>query len=438
MSGRPGAGGQEPQASDRRGEPSLKARLPRVLRQEPQFRRLFAGMALSSFGDRITLVALPFAVLSIGGGTGEVALVVAATSVPFVLFTLVGGVVADRVRRHRLMLLTDLVRLLTQAIAAVLLISGQAEVWHLAVLFAVFGTADAFFSPAIAGLLPLTVAAPNLQAANGLRSLVMSTGTVLGPGVAGLLIAVAGPGYALAVDAVTFAGSALALATLRPREPTRAEASALPAAGFLRELRDGFAEVRSRSWVMAGLTGIGVYSVVVLPSIFVLGPVLFDEELGGASDWALVTAAFGVGSILGDVLVIRMRLSRPLLVGSCALVVASCQALIVGSGLPVWAIATLEGVTGVAVTMYWTLWELSLQQHIPPAAISRVSSFDYMLAMGLQPVGVALAAPAASAFGLHATLHAMTLIAVPCALALLLVPSVRALRAPPDAVPAAA
>jgi MFS family permease len=413
--------------------------LPLVLREEPQFRRLFAGMALSSFGDRITFVALPFAVLSIGGSAGEVGIVVAAASVPFVLFTLLGGVIADRVRRHRLMMVTDLVRLATHATAAALLISGQAEVWHLAALFAIFGTADAFFSPAIAGLLPLTVQPHNLQAANGLRSLVMSTGMVLGPAVAGVLIAVAGPGYALALDAATFAVSAAALATLRPREPEPGEADAdAPAPNVLRELREGLAEVRSRSWVVAGLTGIAVYSMVVLPSVFVLGPVLADRELDGASSWAIVTIGFGIGSIVGDLVVIRLRLSRTMLVAGCALVVASCQAAIIGSGLPVGVIAGLEALTGVAVSMYWTLWELSLQQHIPPHAISRVSSYDYMFAAGLQPIGLALAGPAAAAFGLHATLHAMTLIAVPVALALLAVPAVRHLRAPPDVVPGTA
>lgn len=413
--------------------------LPAVLREEPQFRRLFAGMSLSALGDRITFVALPFAVLSIGGGVGEVGIVVAAASLPFVVFTLIGGVVADRVRRHRLMLVTDLVRLLTQTIAAVLLISGNAEVWQLAVLFAVFGTADAFFAPAATGLLLLTVAPHNLQAAAGLRSLLMSTGMVLGPAIAGVLIAVASPGWALAVDALTFAASAVALATLDPREPTAEEAAAAaPPAGFLRELRAGFAEVRSRSWVWTGLIGIAVYHVVVLPSIFVLGPVLAERELGGASSWALVTAAFGIGSVVGDVIVIRVRFSRPLLVGTCALTVASCQALIVGSGLPVAGIAALEAVTGVAVAMYFTLWELSLQQHIPPHAISRVSSYDYTLSAGLMPLGLALASPAAATFGLHATLHGMTFIAVPVALALLLVPSVRSLRAPAHAAPDAA
>jgi MFS family permease len=410
--------------------------IPAVLRDEPQFRRLFAGMSLSAFGDRVTFVALPFAVLSIGGGAGEVGIVAAAASVPFIVFTIIGGVVADRVRRHRLMLLTDLVRLVTQAIAATLLISGHAEVWHLAVLFAIFGTADAFFSPAVTGLLPLTVAPHHLQSAAGLRSLVMSTGMIAGPAVAGVLIAVAGPGYALAVDAATFAASAVALATLRPRaaEPADPDA-ARPEANFLRELREGFAEVRSRSWVWSGLIGIAVYHVVVLPAVFVLGPVLAQQEYGGASDWVIVTIGFGVGSIVGDLVVIRLRLARPLLVGTCALIVASCQAIIIGSGLPIEAIAALEAVAGAAVAMYFTLWELSLQQHIPAGSLSRVSGFDYTVSSGLMPVGLALAGPASAAFGLHATLHGMSFIAVPVALALLTVPAVRALRAPPDAVP---
>jgi predicted MFS family arabinose efflux permease len=411
--------------------------MPLVLREEPQFRRLFAGMSLSAFGDRITFVALPFAVLEIGGSAGDIGIVTAAASVPFILFTLIGGVLADRVRRHRLMMLTDVVRLITQAIAAVLLISGQAEVWHLALLFAVFGTADAFFSPAVTGLLPLTVAPHHLQAAAGLRALVMSTGMVLGPAVAGVLIATAGAGYALAVDSATFAVSALALAGLRPREPAPG-GTVGDEPGFLQQLRDGFAEVRSRTWVWTGLLGIAVYHVVVLPAIFVLGPVLAERELDGASSWAIVTIGFGLGSIVGDLIVIRLRVSRTLLVATCALAVASCQAIIVGSGLPVLGIAALEAVTGVAVSLAFTLWELSLQQHIPPTAISRVSSYDYLVSAGLMPVGLALAGPAESAFGLHETLHAMSLIAVPCALALLLLPSVRALRAPPDAVPAAA
>jgi hypothetical protein len=170
------------------------------------------------------------------------------------------------------------------------------------------------------------------------------------------------------------------------------------------------------------------YHVVVLPAIFVLGPVLADRELGGASSWAVVVAAFGVGSIVGDVLVLRLKPSRPLLVAGVAFVVASCQAAIVGSGLPVAGIAVLEGITGVAVSVGFTLWETTLQEQIPEHAISRVSSWDYLVTSGTMPVGLALAGPLESALGLHGALLAQTLVGVPVACCVLLVPSVREIQ----------
>jgi hypothetical protein len=170
--------------------------------------------------------------------------------------------------------------------------------------------------------------------------------------------------------------------------------------------------------------------VVVLPAVFVLGPVLAEREYDGASSWAVVTAAFGAGSVVGDVVALRWRPPRPLMVAAAALVVASCQALIVGSGLSIAAIAALEGVTGVGVSLFFTLWETTLQEQIPERSISRVSSYDYLCSIGLMPVGLALAGPAADAFGIHATLHGMTAIGLPVALAVLAVPGVRALRRP--------
>jgi MFS family permease len=407
--------------------------LPAVLREEVQFRRLFLGQALSMLGDRITFVALPFAVLAIGGSAGDVGLVIAAATLPFALFTLVGGVWADRLPRHRVMLASDVVRCVSQGLAAAGLLLGGIEIWQLAVLQLVFGTADAFFSPAVTGLVPLTVAPARIQEATALRALVQSASLVAGPSLAGVLIALGGPGWALALDAATFAVSAAFLARLVPR-PVAPRERATP---FAVQLREGLAEVRARSWVVAFLGGMAAYSVIVLPAVFVLGPVLAEREYDGASSWALVVAVFGAGSIVGNVVALRWRPPRPLLVAGAALLVASCQALIVGSGLPIAAIAALEGVTGVGVSLFFTLWETTLQEQIPERAISRVSSYDYLCSVGLMPVGLALAGPAADAFGIHATLHAMTAIAVPVAVAVLTVQAVRALRRP-EAAPGTA
>ncbi|MEV6523787.1 MFS transporter [Longispora sp. NPDC051575] len=400
---------------------------PAVLREERQFALLFAGQAWSSLGDRVTFVALPFAVLSIGGSAADVGWVIAAATVPFLLFTLVGGVWADRLPRHRVMLVSDIVRCGTQVVAAVLLFTGDARVWHLVALMGIFGTADAFFSPAMSGLVPLTVSPERLQEANALRGFVMSAGLVAGPAVAGGLVVVFGPGGALAVDALTFAVSAVYLARLRPRAGTVEEAG-----DFLAELRDGFRAVRTRSWVWSTLTAAAVYHLVVLPSVFVLGPVLAERELGGAKGWAVVVAAFGVGSIVGDVIAMRWRPARPLLVAAAALTVASCQALIIGGAGSLAVIAVLEGVTGVAVALFFTLWETALQTHIPEGSLSRVTSFDLLVTVGSMPVGMALAGPAADAFGLHPTLMVMTLVGVPSALALFAVRGVRRLGREPE------
>lgn len=407
--------------------------IPAVLREERQFARYFYGQALSMVGDRISFVVVPFAVLSIeGAGAAEVGLVSAATLAPFLVFALAGGVWADRLPRQRVMLASDLVRFVTQALVAALLLGGVAQVWHLVVLMAVFGTADAFFAPAAAGLMPLIVGPERLQEANALRGLIMSTGLVAGPALAGGLIFLVGPGGAIALDALSFAVSAAFLARLAPRAADPAD---VPQGGFFAQLREGFTEVVSRTWVWSTLGALAVYHVVVLPSVFVLGPVLSAQEFGGAAAWSVVVAAFGVGSIVGDVVALRVRIGRPLVIAAAALAVASCQALIIGAGPTIPVIAALEAVTGVAVSLAFTLWETSLQAHVPQAALSRVSSYDYLLTAGLMPLGLAVAGPVAQTFGVRPTLYAMTLLAVPVALALLAVPSIRHLHAPAPAEP---
>lgn len=406
----------------------MRSLIPAVLREERQFARYFYGQALSMVGDRISFVIMPFAVLSIpGAGAADVGLVSAATLVPFLVFALAGGVWADRLPRQRVMLVSDLVRFVRQALVATLLLTGAAQIWHLVVLMAVFGTADAFFAPAAGGLMPLIVGPERLQEANALRGLVMSTGLVAGPALAGGLIFLVGPGGAIALDALSFAVSAAFLARLTPRAADPADA---PQGGFFAQLREGFTEVVSRTWVWSTLAVLSVYHVVVLPSVFVLGPVLSAQEFGGAAAWSVVVAAFGVGSIVGDVIAMRVRISRPLVIAAAALAVASCQALIIGAGPTIPVIAALEAVTGVAVALAFTMWETSLQANVPQAALSRVTSYDYLLTAGLMPLGLAVAGPVAQEFGLRPTLYGMTLLGVLAALALLAVPAVRRMRAP--------
>jgi MFS family permease len=407
----------------------MSGRLPAL--REPAFRNLFAGQALSRLGDRIAPIALAFGVIQSGGSAGELGLVVAAGSIPFALFALAAGVWADRIPRRRVMIASDAVRALVQLATGLLLITGSAEIWMLAALAAVYGTGDAFFWPAMNGLLPETIATDRLQEANALLGTAQSSSNILGPVIAGVLIALVDPGGAILLDAVTFVFSIAFLLRLTPRAVDVGEEPA-PAAeeGFLEQLRGGWREVRSRAWVWTGLIALSAYHVIVLPSVFVLGPILAHRELDGASDWATITAGFGVGAVAGQVLIYRLPFKRPMRASMIGFVVASSQAAIIGSGLPVLGIAALEALTGVAVSVAFTLWETSLQQHIPSRALSRVYSYDFTASAGLMPIGLALAGPFSGAVGLHAALHLMSLVGVASALACLAVPSVRALTRP--------
>lgn len=185
-----------------------------VLRQR-DYRLLFCGQAVSVFGDRMVAVALAFAVLEVGGSTSAVGLVLACATLPLVGSVLVGGVVADRTSRRAVMVGADLVRLASQGTTSALLIAGAAQVWTLALLAGVTGAATGFFNPASTGLLPAVVASEQLQQANGLRATAVSTGEILGPLAAGVLVAAAGAGWAIAIDAATFAISAAFLMRLR-------------------------------------------------------------------------------------------------------------------------------------------------------------------------------------------------------------------------------
>jgi MFS transporter len=429
-----------PHAPQRRG---FRPRLPAVLREEPQYRLLFTGQMLSILGDRVMMVALPFAVLSrtVGGDVGDVAVVSAAQFLPFAVLALPAGVWADRLDRKKILIASDVTRLISQLTAGVLLVTGSAQVVHLAVLAACYGAADAFFAPAFTGLLPGTVAPVNLQPANALRGLTYSTSSILGPVLGGLLVAAGGPGGAFLFDAATFAVSVGCLFPLRPRLVAATLHDEDPEAStthFLTSLKQGWSEVRGRPWVTAFLSGMASYHAVVLPAIFVLGPVLAARELDGARSWAVITAGFGLGSVLGDLLLLRWRPRFALRVASLMLVGASCQAAFIGSGLGTWAIAGLEVLAGICVTGTFTLWETSLQEHIPDRALSRVSSYDYLTSAGLIPLGNLTIGFVTAAVGLHHALLAMTAIGVTAAVAIACVPAVRRLPRGAAASPAPA
>jgi MFS family permease len=391
---------------------------------ERAFRLQFAAQATSVVGDYMVPVALAFAVFSIDSSPSALGVVLAAYSASLVVFVPIGGVWADRLPRNRVMVVADLARFAAQGAAAGLLLAGVAEVWMLAALQVVVGAGTALFRPAVTGLTPQTVSAERLQQANALLSLTASLAGIAGPTIAGVIVATVGPGWALAADSATFVVSAAFLLRIGPLPPTAERRQR-----FLRELADGWREVRARTWVWVSIAGFMAFQLCVLSTVFVLGPVVANRSLGGAGDWAIVAAALGVGSLIGDLLALRFEPSRPLVASRLATVAVAPLLVLLGFESPVLVLAIAAVAAGMAFTFPDTLWYTALQENVPPASLSRVSSYDWMGSSALRPLGYALVGPVAAGIGIRATFILAASIIVCLELSTLAVPSVRALRA---------
>lgn len=398
------------------------------------FRLLLGAQAVSVLGDRMVGIALAFAVLELGGSASEIGIVLAVRTLPMVGTLLIGGVVADRVSRRTVMVVADLLRLLTQGAIGMLLLTGAAEVWMLAVLSGLTGAATGFFSPASTGLLSSIVPPERLQEASGVRATALSAGEIAGPAVAGVLIAAFGPGWALTLDALTFAASALFLLGLRvPEREARATRST-----FVADLREGWGVFRSLTWVWTFVLAASV-SNLVWGAWTTLGPVIAERDLGGAAAWGTVLGAMGVGALIGALLAVRVRTRRPLVLAALTYGLFAIPFAFLASGAHVGLLAVGSAFGGVAMMLGNSVWEATLMRHVPDQALSRVSAYDWFGSIAFQPLGLAIWGPIAALIGISTSLW----LAFACVLAttalLLATPAIRALRdepAPPAAQPA--
>ena len=393
--------------------------------QRRDFRFLFLGQAVSVFGDRMVVVALAFAVIHLGGSESEVALVLACGWAPLVLTVLAGGVVADRTSRRAVMVAADLVRIVSQGTMAVLVITGAAEIWMLAALAGITGAATGLFNPASTGLLPEVVPDEELQPANALRAAAQSGSEILGPALAGVLVAAAGAGWAIAVDAATFAISAVCLALLRP--PARER---LAGTSFLADLREGWVAFRSRRWVWTVVACTAVVNMT-WAAWNALGPTVAERDLGGAAVWGTVLAVVGVGALAGSLVATRVRPRRPLVLFAWTGGLFGLPLAFLAAAAPVPLLAVSAFVSGVALMLGMSVWFSTLQRHIPDESLSRVSAYDSFGSFAVYPLGLALSGVLAGTIGVHETLWlAFGLLAASSAV-LLALPDIRNFRESP-------
>jgi MFS family permease len=204
------------------------------------FRLLFSGETISLLGDQFHFVALAWLVLQLTGSGLAVGTVLMVAGIPRAIFILIGGAFADRASPRSVMLISNALRAAFVGVLAILVLSGSADLWQLYVLAAVFGIVDAFFWPALSAMVPMLVVEDRLPAANALMQGSQQLTGLLGPALAGLLVAAVGTGLAFGIDAASFGVAALALVLIRGgRRPAVAEASRPNVLGTIRLARPG-------------------------------------------------------------------------------------------------------------------------------------------------------------------------------------------------------
>ncbi|HCT80412.1 MAG TPA: MFS transporter [Micromonosporaceae bacterium] len=406
------------------------------LLKDRRFALLMSARAISVLGGSFAPVALAFGVLGLpGANAGTLSVVLTAGAVPMVAFMLVGGVIADRLPRQRVMLVGEIMNAVTYLSLAAMLITGWTPVPALAAAAAFGGVGLAIFFPAMTGIIPEVVPADRLQAANGIIGLGTNSSRIAGFVAGGGAVALLGPGWALIASGLLFTVAACLIALLghhgwpRPNGTQRHS--------VLADLREGWQVFISKQWLWVVVAQFSVLVMALQGAHGVLGPVVAQQELGGAAAWSAVLAGEAVGMVVGVVIAIRMRPTRPILVATLMMFPIALPYLLLGLGTPLWTVVGAAVISGICLDIFGVLWNTTMQREIPPEALSRVSSYDALGSLMFGPIGLFVAGPVAIWIGPRPALLACAAVVVLSTAAALLSPGVRQLRAPvatPDPV----
>jgi MFS family permease len=363
----------------------------RVLRHH-DFRNLWLAQSTSALGDGVVVVAIALFVTDLTDNPTDVGIVLFAQLLPLVSFLLIGGVWADRLPRARVMRTADIARAGLHGLLAILIFTDTVEIWHMVVIEACFGTAQAFSEPAYTGLVPRTVPAMEVQDAQALSGFTFNLAELTGPAIATVLVLGLGGGWAFLLDAATFVVSAVFLSRVHAPETVMGERRAV-----LVELGEGFREVRTRAWLWVTVAVFALAVPVGYAPLYVLGPTLAEETYDSAAVFGVVTAAYGAGALIGALIGFRWRPRHPMRAAFLVIAVWPVMLVAFATGVTVALVVPLAVATGVGFALFDVFWNTTMAEQIPPHALSRASAWEWMGSLALLPVGYLAAGPVADA-----------------------------------------
>ena len=399
----------------------------RTLLRQRNFILFFAGTMASTLGSAIVPIALTFALLRLGYTATDIGLVLAAQTAPTVVLMLAGGILGDRWPRRRIMMAADLLRCICQGGLASLLARGHPPLFLLMLLAGCLGVGNAFFGPAESGLIPQIAGERSLiKAANGLLGISGSISAILGPALGGILVGLGDAPFAIGLDALSYAASAACLAFVQLAAHERQISTS-----FLADLRQGWAEFRQHRWLQLVTAQYGLLNLVTFAPFFVLGPVLFAGMPNGGRSWGLIASATGAGGMIGGLIILRFRPSRPLVAFEVSAALLAAPLLVLFLHAPVIVLAISSAVFGAALAVLNVMVTTTIQERIPEDVLSRINALFSVIATGLGPIGFALCGPVAYFVGARNALGVGSGITLISAAALLSVGHIRHVKAIP-------
>jgi predicted MFS family arabinose efflux permease len=383
------------------------------------FRILLVDRLLAPFSNGFSMVGVSFAVLNLTGSTADLSYVLAAQVAPMLVFTLISGVFADRLRPQWVIIAGNVAVIAGEGAFGLLVLTGHPALWTMIGLEALNGIGAAMFYPASQALLPQIVPDALLQEGSSISRLAMNTGQMTGAASAGLVVAVLGPGWALTLCAIGMTGTIPLLLSLKGGR--NLQVAAAKTAGMITELREGWTEFRSHTWLWATVIQYCLVMMAFNGAFLVLGPVVARTHLGGPAAWGAITAADALGLVAGGLVSLRYTPRKPMLfvVGSGAAVALTPVALALVLPLPVICVCAFA--LGTLIEVMMVQWTVQMATRIPSDKLARVSSYDALGSMAAMPLGALLAGPLAAAIGVSSTQFAAAAVIV-VASALTLIP----------------
>jgi MFS family permease len=380
---------------------------------------MFFAYFISFTGTAMAPIAMAFGILELTGSTKDTAFVIATPTFASILVLILGGVIADRSSRQKVIISAEGSAMVVQLIIATLFLTGNASISAMIFLMLINGVTVAFNAPAATGFITQLVDKQDLQGTNALLGIARNIALIVGAALGGLLVAFIGAGWTILIDAISFGISSLLVYSIIPKEQVKHQPESI-----VKELVSGWKEFTQHKWIWVIVLQFAFVVAGIDAFMGLLGPSVAKDYLNGPSDWGLIAGAVGLGTLIGGLIAFKLKVKYPMRLATLCVLFFSFPPLAMAISLPFYLIILSAILAGLGIQIFSVIWFTTLQTKIPPEMLSRVCAYDHIGSISLAPLGIVVSGFLYEYFGYQIVLILSSLIIIVPTLLVLLVKDV--------------